>query len=102
MPEIVRCPSCAGYGWQTDDFSGEDHEETCTWCNGAGYVYQDADGVQHRIPNADYGAAADKLEALERERLREIGYTGEAKRPWEQTIRRDTRGGLHPDERDDD
>ncbi len=98
MSKIVRCISCEGYGWTTDDFTGE--TEDCAWCNRTGYVYQDADGTQRPIPDSDYAAVADQLEALEQQRLREIGYTGEAKPPWEQNIRRGTRGGQHPDDRE--
>ena len=79
-PEIIRCPSCDGYAWvEAEDGSAED----CDWCGGVGYVYRAADGLQRRIPAADYGRVAAALERLELERLREIGYTGEAKRPWE-------------------
>lgn len=96
--KIVRCISCDGYGWHEDDFTGD--VEDCTWCNGTGYLYSDDNGVQRQIPHADYGKVADQLEQLERDRMREMGYTGEAKPPWEQNIRRGTKGGLHPDERD--
>jgi DnaJ-class molecular chaperone len=83
MPqEIMQCPSCEGYGW-IDDAESED----CDWCGGIGYVYR-ADGVTQRIPPADFEAVADTLEALESERLRGMGYTGTAKKPWEQAIRR--------------
>lgn len=99
MTEIVRCPSCEGYGWYTDEFSGETGD--CEWCGGIGYVYRSEQGVQRRIPPEDYGRVADTLERLEEERMRELGYTGEAKPPWEQDIRKGTRGGVHPDERDD-
>jgi hypothetical protein len=61
-----------------DDGSAED----CDWCDGVGYVYREAGDVHRRIPAADYGRVADILERLETERLREIGYTGESKRPW--------------------
>ncbi len=97
--QIIRCPSCEGYGWHTDEFTGEATD--CAWCSGVGYVYQNADGVQHPIPPDDYGAVSDQLEALEQDRMRELGYQGEAKPPWEQAIRKGTRGGLHPSERDD-
>lgn len=99
MTKIVRCISCDGYGWTADDFTGE--AEDCAWCGRTGYVYADADGTQRRIPDADYPGVAAQLEALERDRLRELGYTGEAKRPWEQHIRRGTRGGQHPNARED-
>lgn len=83
---IVRCVSCEGYGWHEDEFSGE--VEDCDWCGGTGYVYRDANGVDHLIPPADYGRVAAALEALEGERLREMGYTGTAKHPDEQPIRK--------------
>jgi hypothetical protein len=44
-------------------------------------------GIDRRIPIGDYEAVSSRLEQLETERLREMGYTGEAKRPWEQKIR---------------
>ncbi len=81
--EIVRCVSCNGYGWLEDNEIVED----CDWCAGIGYVYRDAHGVDHGIPESDYPAIAGKLEALERERMRELGYTGEAKHPNQQQIR---------------
>ncbi|HLV34835.1 MAG TPA: hypothetical protein VKY59_06975 [Spirillospora sp.] len=83
MMQIVRCVSCDGYGWFEEDGVTED----CDWCGGAGYVYRDARGVDHKIPEADYGKVADILEKLEAERLRELGYTGAAKKPWEQAAR---------------
>ena len=81
--QIVRCVSCDGYGWF------EEFEDTieCDWCGGAGYVYRDANNVDRKIPEADYGKVADQLETLEAERMREMGYSGEAKKPWEQAIR---------------
>ena len=83
--EIVRCISCEGYGWfEEDDGSTSD----CDWCGGAGYVYRDSGGVDHPIPTADYGRVAATLEQLEIQRLRELGYTGQPKKPWEQAIRR--------------
>lgn len=96
---IVRCISCDGYGWHTDEFTGEAAD--CTWCDGTGYLYEDANGVQQRIPAADYGKIAAQLEQLEQERLHEMGYTGKAKPPWEQSVRKGTRGGVHPNERED-
>jgi hypothetical protein len=95
---IVRCISCDGYGWLDDEFTGETVE--CDWCAGVGYVYQDAQGVDHRIPPTDYAIVAAQLEALEVARLREIGYTGDAKKPWEQAVRRDTQGGVNPYEQE--
>jgi hypothetical protein len=83
--QIVRCVSCDGYGWFEDDDS---RATDCDWCGGAGYVYRDAQGVDRRIPEADYGRVANTLETLEVERMRELGYTGDAKKPWEQAIRR--------------
>lgn len=84
--DIVRCVSCEGYGWFTDEDDGQVMD--CDWCGGAGYVYRDAGGVDHKIPEADYGAVADRLETLEIERLREMGYTGQARKPWEQAVRK--------------
>jgi hypothetical protein len=90
--EIVRCVSCDGYGWTTDDeidgCAALDEAQTCAWCGGVGYVYRDSDGIDRRIPAADLDARAADLEALERERLRELGYTGDAVHPSEQAIRR--------------
>lgn len=91
--QIVRCAACDGYGWLDDD---EDGEGECRWCGGIGYVYRDERGVNRRIPESDYESRAAELERLEIERLREIGYTGEAKKPWEQAIRRGTKGGEKP------
>jgi len=82
---IIRCVSCDGYGWFEDMFTGE--VEDCEWCNGVGYVYRDAKDVDHHIPEADYGKVAAQLEQLETERMRDLGYQGEAKKPWEQAIR---------------
>ncbi|MCU0512067.1 MAG: hypothetical protein MUE40_05795 [Anaerolineae bacterium] len=92
--ELVRCVSCNGYGWLEDDFSGV--SDDCDWCGGTGYVYRDAAGVDHKIPPADYGQVAATLERLEEERLRELGYTGQAKKPWEQDVRQGTQGGVNP------
>ncbi len=82
--ELVRCISCDGYGWLDDDGTVED----CDWCGGPGYVFRDAQGVDHQIPNPDDPAIAGKLEALEQQRLRELGYTGKAKHPDQQAVRR--------------
>jgi hypothetical protein len=90
MMEIVRCESCDGYGWVSDLDAGEGD---CDWCKGIGYVYRDARGVDRAIPPADLPALAERLEALELERLREIGYSGQAKKPWEQAVRQG-RGNL--------
>lgn len=83
--QIARCPSCEGYGWHEDDFSGE--VEDCDWCGGIGYVYRDENNVDRRIPESDYGKVADQIETLDQKRLRELGYTGQAKHPDEQEIR---------------
>ncbi len=83
--QITRCPSCDGYGWLTDDFSGETGD--CDWCGGTGYVYRSAAGIDRPIPSEEYGKVAAQLEALEQERLREMGYSGSAKHPDEQPIR---------------
>ena len=82
---IVRCISCDGYGWVEDD---DGQVSDCDWCGAVGYVYRDENGIDRRIPESDYPALADTLERLERERLRELGYTGTSKRPDEQDIRR--------------
>lgn len=81
--EIVTCVSCDGYGWLDEDGAAE----TCAWCAGVGYVYRDAAGVVRPIPPTDFDAVAERLEALEAERLRRLGYTGAAKKPWEQDVR---------------
>jgi hypothetical protein len=86
--DIVRCASCEGYGWFEDEFTGEPTD--CDWCGGVGYVYRDGQGVDQRIPPEDYGKVADTLEKLDIERMHEIGYKGEPKKPWEQAIRRGT------------
>lgn len=87
---LGRCPSCDGYGWLED----ADGTEECSWCAGAGYVYRDAQGIDRAIPASDYGAIAAQLEALEQERLRDLGYSGGAKKPWEQSIRLERNDGL--------
>lgn len=96
--EIIRCVSCDGFGWYEDDFSGE--AEDCDWCAGAGYVYHDA-GRDSPIPQADYDGVAEELEQLEVERLRELGYQGAARKPWQQQIRKDTQLGRNPYQEDD-
>jgi len=85
MMDIKRCVSCDGYGWFTDDFTGE--TEDCDWCGGTGYIYRDANGLDHKIPESDYGKVADILEKLETRRMRDLGYTGQAKHPDDQAIR---------------
>ena len=98
--QIVRCISCDGIGWFQDDFAGEqdasDGVIDCDWCGGVGYTYRDAGGVDHRIPTADLEALSAQLEALETERMREMGYSGQAKKPWQQDIRKGTQGGQNP------
>jgi hypothetical protein len=88
-PEIVRCASCDGYGWFEEDGITAD----CDWCGGIGYMYRDAESVDHRIPASDYAKVADTLERLEAERMREMGYSGTAKHPNEQDIRRQQSSG---------
>ena len=90
---ILRCVSCDGYGWLDDDFGGG---EDCDWCRGTGYVYRSDDGSDTPIPKADYAKVAEELERLEAERLREMGYQGRARKPWQQAIRRDTSLGQDP------
>ena len=92
--QIVRCISCDGFGWVEDDFTGESSD--CDWCAGIGYVYRDDQGVDHKIPREDCDQVASQLEALETQRLREMGYQGAAKKPWEQNIREGTKGGENP------
>lgn len=84
--DVVRCVSCDGYGWVEDEFSGESAD--CDWCGGNGYVYRDERGVDHIIPEQDYGKVADILERLEMERMRDLGYSGSAKHPRDQSIRK--------------
>jgi len=81
---IVECISCDGYGWLEND---DGQTVDCGWCGGIGYVYRDATGHDRRIPEADFSAVGEQLEALETERLRRLGYTGAARKPWEQAIR---------------
>ncbi len=90
---IVRCASCDGFGWFDDDFGGESAD--CDWCAGVGYVYR-LDGRDAAIPKADFEAVAEELERLELERLRELGYQGAARKPWQQRIRKDTQLGRNP------
>ncbi len=94
--DIVRCVSCDGFGWSEDDFSGE--VEDCAWCGGVGYVYRDAAEVDYKIPQDDLVKTdiSAKLEALDVQRMQEMGYQGEAKKPWEQSIRKGTQGGVNP------
>lgn len=92
---IVRCPSCDGYGWYEDDFTGE--TEDCDWCQGVGYVYREGD-TDTPIPRVDLQKpdVSQQLEALENQRMQELGYSGAAKKPWEQDIRDGTQGGANP------
>lgn len=96
MQNIVRCISCNGFGWVNDDFTNEVID--CDWCAGIGYVYRDADGVDSRIASDDLKKPeiSQQLEALETERMHEMGYSGEAKKPWQQDIRKGTQGGINP------
>lgn len=91
---VIRCVACDGYGWLAADSLDTDDETDggdveCAWCGGIGYVYRAEGGVDRRIPPADLDVLTAMLEALEVARLREMGYTGEAKQPWRQQIRRD-------------
>lgn len=92
--KIVRCVSCDGFGWFEDDFTGE--VEDCDWCDGVGYVYRADDKTDSPIPKADYQTVAEELEKLETERLRELGYQGQAKKPWQQEIRKGKTLGENP------
>jgi hypothetical protein len=83
VAEIIRCVSCDGYGW----FEDEGEVSDCDWCAGVGYVYRDPGGLDRKIPEADFVALAEQLEALEAARMRDMGYSGTAKKPWEQAIR---------------
>ncbi len=87
---IIRCVSCDGFGWTEDDDDGS--AQDCAWCGGVGYVYHE-NGIDRRIPPTDYAAVSDQLEALELERMREMGYSGSAKKPWDQPVRQE-RGNL--------
>ncbi len=97
MRAIVRCASCDGFGWLEETGQVAD----CDWCAGAGYVYRDEQGIDYRIPKSDYASIAGTLEALEAERLREMGYTGTAKRPWEQPIRGENASRLRGGSKDE-
>ena len=92
--KIVRCASCDGFGWFDDDFS--EQAEDCDWCDGVGYVYRDEQRRDAPIPKSDFEAVADELEGLEAQRLREMGYRGGAKKPWQQAIRKGSRLGQNP------
>jgi hypothetical protein len=89
---LIRCPACDGYGWLDGD--GDEDPAECDWCAGSGYVWRSAQGADRAIAPAEYGQVAERLEALERERLREMGYSGDAKKPWEQAIRIERNDGL--------
>jgi hypothetical protein len=86
MMEITRCSSCDGYGWFEDEETFETVD--CDWCDGTGYIYRDDKGIDRKIPPEDYGKVSAQLERLETERLREMGYSGTAKHPDEQEIRK--------------
>lgn len=94
MTTLTRCPSCDGIGWFEDELS--EQVSDCDWCGGVGYVWRDAQGVDSHIPESEWGRLADQLETLETERLHEMGYTGSARKPWEQDVREGTRGGQNP------
>jgi hypothetical protein len=98
--EIIRCPSCDGYAWVEDEFSGE--TDDCDWCAGIGYIYRDDNGIDHKISHDELQKPeiSTRLESLETERLHEMGYSGEAKKPWQQDIRKDTKGGINPYEKE--
>lgn len=82
MIEIIRCPSCEGYGWAEDALEGTAGE--CDWCAGIGYVARENDLDRALRPDeAEDPAIAARLEQLEAERLRGLGYTGQASKPWE-------------------
>jgi hypothetical protein len=70
MKKIVRCLSCEGYGWYEDEFTSETTD--CDWCDGVGYVYRDAQNIDHKIPLEDLKQPdiSAQLELLEGERLR--------------------------------
>ena len=78
--QLARCPSCDGYGWFAEE-SEQDRALDCAWCGGLGYVERDERGVDRPIPPAEYLQLAAALEQLDEERLRELGYSGEAKAP---------------------
>lgn len=90
---IVRCPSCDGFAWVEDEFTGESEE--CDWCRGIGYIYRKNDTDSH-IPKADLASISEELEQLEEERMHELGYQGQAKKPWQQAIRKNTQLGQNP------
>ena len=97
-PAIVRCVSCDGFGW----FEQGTQTTECDWCGGIGYVYRQPSGLDQRIPSHDYERIADQLETLEQQRLRELGYQGQARQPWQQAVRKGTSGGENPYASDDD
>jgi hypothetical protein len=82
--KIVRCVACDGYGWIDDEDEGETE---CRWCVGIGYMQRDAHNIDRAIPSDQLPALEQELERLEVARLRELGYSGSAKKPWEQKIR---------------
>ena len=86
--KIVRCVSCDGYGWFKEISGGDETTEGCDWCGGIGYVYRDEGGVDHRIPDSDYDGISAELERLEKERMRELGYSGDAVHPRDQKVRK--------------
>jgi len=92
--KIVRCISCDGFGWFEDGFTGD--VDDCDWCGGVGYVYRTDKKTDSRIPKTDFEQIAEELEELETERLRELGYQGQAKKPWHQDIRKGKELGKNP------
>ena len=92
--KIVRCISCDGFGWFEDEFTGD--VEDCDWCAGVGYVYRSDDQTDSPIPKADFETVAVELEQLETKRLHELGYQGQAKKPWQQDIRKGKQLGENP------
>ncbi len=58
-----------------------DTSKDCDWCGGLGYVYRDGRGLERPIPPNEYDRLAHQLEALDEERLRELGYRGKAQAP---------------------
>jgi hypothetical protein len=98
--KIIRCISCDGFGWFEDDFTGDVQE--CDWCGGVGYVYKNENETHTHIPKTDFETVADELERLEIERLHQLGYQGQAKKPWQQDIRKNTNLGQNPYDEPDD
>ena len=81
---LAPCPSCEGYGWFESELDGSVAD--CDWCQGCGYVYRDAQGVDRAIPPEEYSRVAAELERLEAERSAQAGVYGEC----------EASGGLMP------